>query len=146
MKRLILAISAVALVSSAAFADPIADRKALMKERGGLVGGQLAPVAKGEKPFDAAAVLTALQGLAANGEKFDVDALFPAGSETGDTKASPKIWEDMAGFKAAADKYKADVAAAVAAPPQDLDTFKAQFGTIAANCGGCHQTYRLPQS
>ncbi len=146
MKRLILAISTVALVSSAAFADPIADRKALMKERGGLVGGQLAPIAKGEKPFDAAAVLAALQGLAANADKFDADVLFPAGSETGDTKASPKIWEDMAGFKAAADKYKADVAAAVAAAPQDLDAFKAQFGAIAANCGACHQTYRLPQS
>ncbi|HHZ07534.1 MAG TPA: cytochrome c [Rhizobiales bacterium] len=145
MKRLVLALSAVALVSGAAFADPIADRKALMKERGGLVG-QLAPIAKGEKPFDAAAVLAALQGLAANGEKFDVDALFPAGSDSGDTKASPKIWEDMAGFKAAEDKFEADVAAALAAPAQDLDAFKAQFGAIAANCGACHQTYRLPQS
>ncbi len=145
MKRLVLAFSAIALVSGAAFADPIADRKALMKERGGLVG-QLAPIAKGEKPFDAAAVLAALQGLAANGEKFDADALFPVGSETGDTKASPKIWEDMAGFKATEEKFEADVAAAIAAPAQDLDTFKAQFGAIASNCGACHQTYRLPQS
>jgi cytochrome c556 len=145
MKRLVLAISAIALVSGAAFADPIADRKALMKERGGFVG-QLAPIAKGEKPFDAAAVLTALQGLAANGAKFNADALFPAGSETGDTKASPKIWEDMAGFKAAEAKFEADVAAAIAAAPQDLGAFKAQFGTIASNCGACHQTYRLPQS
>ncbi len=91
-------------------------------------------------------MLAALQGLAANGEKFDVDALFPAGSDSGDTKASPKIWEDMAGFKAAEDKFEADVAAALAAPAQDLDAFKAQFGAIAANCGACHQTYRLPQS
>jgi cytochrome c556 len=145
MKRLVLAFSAIALVSGAAFADPIADRKALMKERGGLVG-QLAPIAKGEKPFDAAAVLAALQGLAANGDKFNVEALFPAGSDKGDTKASPKIWEDMAGFKAAEAKFEADVDAAIAAAPQDLDTFKAQFGAIASNCGACHQTYRLPQS
>ena len=145
MKRLILAISAVALVSSAAFADPIADRKALMKERGGFVG-QLAPIAKGEKPFDAAAVLAALQGLAANGAKFNADTLFPAGSGTGDTKASPKIWEDMAGFKKAEAKFEADVAAAIAAAPQDLESFKAQFGAVTSNCGACHQTYRLPQS
>lgn len=145
MKRFVLAISAIALVSGAALADPIADRKALMKERGGLIG-QLAPIAKGEKPFDAAAVLAALQGLAANGAKFDVEALFPAGSETGDTKASPKIWEDMAGFNAAEDKFEAAVAAAIAAPAQDLDGFKAQFGAVASSCGGCHQTYRLPQS
>lgn len=145
MKRLVLAISAVALVSGAAFADPIADRKALMKERGGLVG-QLAPIAKGEKPFDAAAVLAALQGLAANGDKFDIDALFPAGSDSGDTKAAPKIWEDMAGFKAAEAKFEADVDAAIAAAPQDLDAFKAQFGAVAANCGACHQAYWLPSS
>lgn len=138
MKKLILAISALALAGSAAFADPIADRKAIMKERGGLN-----KVVKGETPFDAAAVATALQALQANAEKFDVDALFPAGSETGDTKASPKIWEDMAGFKAATDKYLNDVKAAAAAPAADVEALKAQFGSVAANCGGCHQAYRL---
>ena len=35
MRKLILAISTVALAVSAAYADPIADRKAIMKERGG---------------------------------------------------------------------------------------------------------------
>ena len=73
-------------------------------------------MAKGETAFDAAAVLTALQALNANEAKLDIDALFPAGSDKGDTKAAPKIWEDMAGFKAANDKYKADLDAAVAAP------------------------------
>jgi cytochrome c556 len=138
MRKLVLALSSMALVTTAAWADPIADRKAIMKERGGLVG-QLAPVAKGEKAFDAAAVLTSLQALEANAKKFDVDALFPAGSESGDTKASP----NMAGFKAAADKFTADVSAAVSAPPADLAAFQAQFGAIASNCGGCHQAYRM---
>ena len=142
MRKFILALSSLALFSSVAHADPIADRKAIMKERGGLVGG-LAPVAKGEKPFDAAAVLTALQALEANAKKWDEDALFPVGSETGDTKASPKIWEDMAGVKAAGDKFEADVAAAVAAPPADLAAFQAQFGAITSNCGACHQAYRM---
>jgi cytochrome c556 len=142
MRKLVLALSSMALVTSAAWADPITDRKAVMKERGGLVGG-LAPVAKGEKAFDAAAVLTSLQALDANAKKWDVDVLFPAGSESGDTKASPKIWEDMAGFKAAGDKFAADVAAAVAAPPADLAAFQAQFGAITANCGACHQAYRM---
>lgn len=143
MKKLLLAVSALAVISGSAFADPIADRKAIMKERGGIVGGQLAPIVKGEKPFDAAAVMTALQALDANAKKFDVDALFPAGSDQGDTKASPKIWEDMAGFKAAADKFAADVAAAVAANPQDAAAFQPLFGAIASNCGACHQAYRM---
>lgn len=142
MRKLVIAISMLALCGSAAFADPILNRQALMKERGKIVGG-LSKVVKGEDPFDAAAVLTQLQALQANAEKLDVDALFPAGSDTGDTTAAPKIWQDMAGFKAAEDKYLADVKAASAAAPADVDTLKTQFGTIASNCGTCHQAYRV---
>ena len=145
MRKLVIAISMLALAASAAFADPILDRQALMKERGKIVGG-ISKVVKGEEPFDAAAVLTQLQALQANAEKIDVDALFPAGSDTGDTTASPKIWEDMAGFKAANDKYLADIKAATAAAPADVDTLKTQFGTIASNCSTCHQTYRVKKS
>jgi cytochrome c556 len=142
MRKLILAISMLAFAGSAAFADPILDRQALMKERGKIAGG-LSKVVKGETPYDAAAVLTALQALQANAEKFDANAFFPAGSDTGDTTASPKIWEDMAGFKAAGDKYLANVKAAVAAAPADIDALKAQFNTIGGDCGTCHQTYRI---
>jgi protein involved in polysaccharide export with SLBB domain len=38
MRKLIVAISTLALVTSAAFADVIADRKAVMKENGRQVG------------------------------------------------------------------------------------------------------------
>ena len=142
MRKLVIAISMLAFAGSAAFADPIIDRQALMKERGKIVGG-LAKVAKGEDSFDAAAVLTQLQALQANAEKFDVDALFPKGSDAGDTTAGPKIWEDAAGFKAAEDKYLANVKAAVAAAPADVDALKAQVGAIGADCGACHQGYRI---
>lgn len=145
MRKLILAISMLAFAGSSALADPVADRQALMKERGKLVGG-LSKVVKGEEAFDAAAVLTALQALQTNAEKFDVEALFPVGSDTGKTEAAPKVWEDMAGFKAAEDKYLADVKAAAAAAPADVDALKTQFGAIAANCGACHKSYRLKKS
>ena len=142
MRKLVIAISMLSLAASAAFADPILDRQGLMKERGKLVGG-LSKIAKGEADFDAAAVLTALQALQVNAEKVDVDALFPAGSDKGDTTASPKIWEDMAGFKTTNEKYVADVKAAVAAAPADVDALKAQIGTLGNDCGTCHQTYRV---
>jgi cytochrome c556 len=145
MRKLVIAISMLSLAASAAFADPILDRQGLMKERGKLVGG-LSKIAKGEADFDAAAVLTALQALQVNAEKVDVDALFPAGSDKGDTTASPKIWEDMAGFKTANEKYVADVKAAVAAAPADVDALKAQINTIGGDCGTCHQTYRVKKS
>jgi cytochrome c556 len=143
MRKLLVAISLLAFAGSAALADPILDRQLLMKERGKVVG-ELAKVAKGEQAFDAAQVATALTALQANAEKFDAEVLFPAGSETGgDTTASPKIWEDMAGFKADADKFEADVKAAAAAPPADIDALKAQMGVIGSNCSNCHQNYRI---
>jgi cytochrome c556 len=139
-----LAFAAIAFACISASADPIADRKAIMKENGAIAFQQLAPIAKGEVPFDAAAVNAVLAVLDANIKKFDVPALFPTGSETGgETSAAPKIWEDMAGFTAAVDKYKADIAAAVAANPQDLPAFQAQFGAITKNCGSCHEVYRI---
>ena len=80
--------SAAVLVASIglAQADAIADRQAIMKDLGRSVG-QIAPVVKGEKPFDAAAVLAALEKIDADAKKFDVDTLFPAGSDQGDTEA-----------------------------------------------------------
>jgi cytochrome c556 len=143
MRKLILAISVLALGSAAASADPIADRQALMKERGKIVGG-LVKMVKGEQPFDAGSALDALKQLEANAEKFDTEKLFPVGSEQGgETTAAPKIWEDKAGFNAAEDKLLADVKAAVAAPPADVDALKAQVGTLGSDCSSCHQTYRI---
>lgn len=143
MRKLVLAISALAFAASAASADPIADRQAVMKERGKIVG-TLSKMVKGEQDFDAALVLSSLQVLQENAEKFDAEALFPAGTETGgDTTAAPKIWEDMAGFKAAEDKYLADVKAANAAAPADLEALKVQLGAVGKNCASCHQTFRI---
>lgn len=142
MRSLALSLAIVAATLTVANADPIADRKALMKERGGLVG-QIAPIAKGEQPFDAAKVAEVFAALQVNAEKYDVDALFPADSKTGDTKASPKIWDDLAGYKAAAEKFKVDATAAAAAKPQDIEAFRTEFGKVTANCGACHQAWRL---
>ncbi|TIX58069.1 MAG: cytochrome C556 [Mesorhizobium sp.] len=113
MRKLILAISTLAFAGSAAFADPIQERQALMKERG-KIAGQLSKVVKGEAAYDAAAVLVALKALQANAEKFhaNVETLFPAGS-------------------------------AAAAAPADVDALKAGFNTIGGDCGTCHQTYRI---
>jgi len=142
MKRLILFGAAALMATSAASADPITDRKALMKERGAQMR-VLGPIAQGKAPFDAAAVLDALEKLNANAQATDVSALWPAGSESGDTKSSPAIWSDMEGFKAVETKLEDDLAAAVAAKPADLAAFQAVFGPVAANCGTCHQKYRL---
>lgn len=141
MKLIALSACIAALAVTAAFANPVADRKAQMKERGALLG-ELAPVARGQQPFDAAKVLATLEALSKNAQT-DIEALWPAGSDAGDHTSSPKIWEDPSGFAAAVDKYQADVDAAVAAQPQNIDAFQPLFGAITSNCGACHQDFRV---
>lgn len=133
---------AVAVFAASANAGPLEDRQALMKDQGKAVGS-VTPIVKGEKPFDAAVVTAALKKLNEDAQKIDVATLFPAGSDQGKTTVSPKVWADSAGFAAAVEKYKADTAAAVAADPKDLDSFKVAFKQVSDNCGACHQTYRI---
>ena len=142
MKVLAIAASALLLGITTVSAGPIEDRQALMKERGGAMQ-VLVPIAQGKNPFDAAAVMEALKTLEANAAKVDVDTLWPAGSDGAGNDTAPAAWENIEAFKAAHDKYKADVEAAVAANPQDLSSFQAVFGPVGGNCGSCHQNYRL---
>lgn len=145
MKKLLVALSLSIVAVTAVHADPYADRSAIMKALGKAVGS-VAPIAKGEAPFDAAAVAAAFTAMNTEAQKIDVAALFPEGSATGDSTAAPKIWEDMAGFTAAMDKFKTEVAAADAAKPADLAAFQAQFGTVTKNCGACHELYRVKKN
>jgi cytochrome c556 len=142
MKFFAIAASVLLLGATAASADPVEDRQALMKERGAQMK-ILVPMAQEKVPFDAAAVMEALKTLEANAARVDVEALWPEGSAGGDSASAPAIWEKFDEFKAGHAKFKADVEAAVAASPQDLDAFKAVFGTVAQNCGSCHETFKL---
>ena len=80
-------------------------------------------------------------------------ALFPDSSrseanspEADDFSPTPKVWEDMADFKARFVKFGEDAKAA-AASVKDLDGFKAAFGNIGKNdCGACHEQYRAKKS
>ena len=140
MKTFLFAAAAFTLAVTASIAGPAEDREAMMKGFGGALG-QLGPIAKGEKPFDAAVVNAAVEALNANAMKFDVAVLFPAGSGEG-TDALPAIWENMADFEAKVAKFKADVAGVAANPPADQAAVGAALGAIGGNCGACHQTYR----
>jgi cytochrome c556 len=105
-------------------------------------------MAKGEQPFDAAAVhkmFAAFQNAAAK-----MPTLYPdntkAGDPTDEFNAAPKVWEDMADFKAKFVKFGEDAKAADA-KVTDVDSLKAALGDIGKNdCGGCHKDYRLKKS
>ncbi|MCX5592729.1 c-type cytochrome [Alcaligenes endophyticus] len=142
---LITAISAVmvavATPASAQFAKPeqaISYRQASMA----LIGshfGRMAPVAKKEVPFDAAAI-------AANVEVLSVLAQLPwaafgAGTEGGDTK--PEAWSDAAGFKKDQDDFLGAIEKLqVASKSGDFDAFRVAFGNVGKSCKTCHDAYR----
>jgi cytochrome c556 len=138
----VASVAAVALGVTVAVAqqDVIKERKAIMKANGdqAKIG---AGMAKGEQPFDLAAAQKIFATYADAAAK--MPSLFPDNSKTGeDTAALPKVWEDMADFKAKFAKFGDDAKAAQASV-KDLDTFKAAFADIGkSDCGGCHQLYR----
>jgi cytochrome c556 len=141
MIRTVLAVAAIAFGASAALAqDPIAARKDIMKGVGG-AARTATQMVRGEAPFELAKAQGVFATYAQAADK--MPALFPDNSKTGgDTTAAPKIWEDMAGFKAGFAKLGTDAKAAQAAT-KDLETFKVQIAAVGKNCGGCHELYRI---
>jgi cytochrome c556 len=145
MIRTVLAVSAIAIgiTAVAAQSDPIAARKAIMKENGAQtkIGSTMA---KGEAPYDqtkAQAIFSNYIDVAAK-----MPALFPENSKTGgDTAALPAIWENKADFNARFTKFGEDAKAAASAV-KDADSFKTTFTGITKNCGGCHEKYRAKKN
>jgi cytochrome c556 len=143
LATVVVAVAAFGATAVVAQQDPIAARKALMKENGAQAKTGAA-MAKGEAPFDLAkakAIFVAFENAA---EK--MPGLFPPNSKTGgDTAALPKIWENMADFKAKFAKLGTDAKAAQASV-KDLDSFKTAFASMGKECGACHQDYRVKKN
>jgi cytochrome c556 len=97
-------------------------------------------MASGTVPFDADVAKAALRSLAHEMDVFP--SYFPAGSDTGATKAAPAIWSDPDGFRAAAAKLAADASGAAETLVDDLVV--AMISSISSDCSGCHVKYRLP--
>src|SRR5262249_43172428 len=122
--------------------DPIAARKALMKENG--TQSRIArEMIEGKQPFDLA---KAKKVLATFADVHDKGAkLWPDNSKDGDTASLPAVWQNKADFDAKLAKLSNDAKAAEA-KVTDLDSFKAVMGDVGKDCGGCHTTYRKKQS
>lgn len=142
MRKFLMISTALALFSGLAHADVVEDRKAIMKEIGKSVG-VMGAMMKGEAPFNSAAAIEALKTISASADKYDPVALFPEGSDKGDTEASPAIWQNKADFIAHVEKFREDAAQAATATPQDLEQLKPVFQQVAANCSSCHELYRI---
>ncbi len=145
MMRTVVVVGALVLGIGAVAAqqDQVKRTQDMMKGNGKNAGA-LAAMVKGEKPYDQAAVNAALAQFEDTIKKFPT--LFPDSTKglkpEGDYFASPKVWEDRAGF----DEHIKSFAKAVADSKgkiTDLDTLKATLPVIGKQCGGCHETYRV---
>ncbi len=151
IRTVLAAASVVAVVLGVSLAiaqqNVIKERKDLMKHNGAQakIG---ADMIKGDKPFDLAAVQKMFAAFELAAQKmpglYPPDSKSEAGSPSADKfSPSPKVWEDMADFKARFDKLGADAKAA-AASVKDVASLKAALSTIGKNdCGGCHHIYRV---
>ena len=143
MKRIVLAVLAVALGATAAAAqscdDTIKSRQALMKRSGD--NAKLgASMIRGDTPFDLAKTKDIFGAFADKASK--LPTLFPDCSKAGaDTHAAPAIWQQPDDFKAKIAKFAADVQAAQDAT-KDADTFKTNFQAVGKDCGACHENFR----
>ncbi len=147
MRRFVLAggVLAVGVISTAAVAltdDPITTRKQLMQANGAAMGAAQAMI-KGEVPFDARIAMSALQNFEAVGYSFG--DYFPEGSDQGDTRASPKIWEEMAEFQQYITEFRENAAKGIAAKPETLEAFQTALGPLGQNCQQCHEEFREEQ-
>lgn len=124
-------------------ANPILERQELMentREAAKVIGGML----KEEQPFDAAAAMAAFETWKQTAAK--AGDLFPEGSETGhDTEAKATIWTDRAGFDSKLADFGAQVDAAIAAQPENLEALKAAAGPVFQSCKACHEGYRVEE-
>jgi cytochrome c556 len=114
-------------------------RQNVMSAMGGLVGVAIGHLRDGfTYGPDLGMTASALQALSA-----DIAALFPEGTDFGETDATAEVWSDRAGFE---DKSKeaADATAAFAEAVKSGDkaaTMQA-FKSVGDACKGCHETYR----
>jgi cytochrome c556 len=143
MIKRIIAASLICLAgATAAFpASELGDkREADMKKIGGAMA-QLAGIAKGEKPYDAGVVKTSLTTVNTTIKEFP--GLFPEGKPDEDGHASPKIWENMKGFKGHADELASVTDKLLAAPPADQKAVGGAMGAMGKVCSACHEEFRL---
>jgi cytochrome c556 len=103
--------------------------------------GPLAAMAKGDRPYDKELAIknaTIVEFMS----KLPWDKFGP-GTDMGNTKAKPEIWENMDDFKAKAEKMQAETAKLLqAAQTGDPAALKAQVGETGKACKACHDNYR----
>lgn len=115
-------------------------RQNVMKAIGGLMGTSVGQLRDGlAYGPEMAKVASALQALT-----HDIPALFPEGSDFGETDAKSEVWEDRKGFEEAASKMREQVDAfSSAVNTGDRKKMLGAFRDMGDACKGCHEDFRV---
>lgn len=146
MIRAVIAIVALAAGATAVIAqqDIAAQQDNLMKALAKDFYGVLLRTARGQSPYDQAAVDTALVQIEQNVGK--IASVFTPNPKMhlpdAQYSASPKVWENKADFDS---KIPVVLTAVTGAKGKikDAASAKMAFDDINAKCNGCHDTYQL---
>jgi cytochrome c556 len=138
-------IASVALVvgvgAALAQGDPITQRKDAMKAVGAATG-PIGRMLRGDEAFDLAKVQAAL-GVYSRTAKA-APAMFPAGSDAGDTRTLPAAFTEKEKFNGLFASWDQAAMAAMTSIKDDA-SFKTEMPKVLASCGACHTPYRKPQ-
>lgn len=115
----------------------VAYRQAIFKVMGWNIGA-LSQMAKGERPYDAAAAQQAANALAALGPIMP-GAFDPA---TKSKRTLQAIWDEPAKFQSAVDQYLEASVALAAVAGNGRDAVGGALGALGASCKNCHDSFR----
>ena len=103
--------------------------------------GVIGAMAKGQRPYDQAEAVKRAEAVSF-ASHLPWEAFAP-GTDTGDTRALPAIWQQQDKFKAAQERLESETAKLVqAAKSGDVGQLKSQFGATAKACAACHDDFR----
>ncbi len=143
MRYAIFAVGLALAAGAPAFAQGVVEARAAQMSANGAASAVSGGMLKGEIPYTPAVAKAAIATFESTAMTFGL--MFPDGATS--KEASPKIWEDRAGFDAEIAKFQEAATAAVKASgrsgPADLDSFKAVAQPVLATCKSCHEKYRL---
>lgn len=101
--------------------------------------GRLAAMAKGERPFDAAAAQHSAR-IIDTMAKLPWEAFVP-GSDKGKTGAKPELFANLADVRSLAERLNGETAK-LTEVAGNLDAMRKQVGATGAACKACHEKYR----
>ncbi|UJF23070.1 c-type cytochrome [Shewanella sp. OMA3-2] len=147
MKKILLAMTATALLIPSVYANNFKDTDHAIKYRQSAFSliaynfGDMGAMLKGKKEFDATVFADRATNVAAL-SKIPHEG-FIVGSDKGNTDALAKIWTDKADFDSKMNEFQKNATKlAAVAQDADLGQIKKAFGDTGQSCKGCHDVYK----